>query len=199
MNFENIPKYLKDNAKWGCWKYEVKNGRKTKIPKNPITNKNAKVNNPLDFIDYKQVIEHIDKYDGVGIRVSGDIVAVDIDHCYENGKMSDFALEIISKFPKSYIEYSPSGNGLRFFIRLYSNVGYNTKTYKMRNKNLELYVAGHTNRFVTVTGNVYQNGEINKDIKAFKWLKVQELKNKHYGNIGIILENSIFQKISKKA
>ncbi len=46
MNYDNIPKHLKDKAKWCCWKYEKKqnNNKLAKIPKNPITGFNASVN-----------------------------------------------------------------------------------------------------------------------------------------------------------
>ena len=33
---------LKDNPQFCCWKYEERNGRKTKVPYNPVTGKRAK-------------------------------------------------------------------------------------------------------------------------------------------------------------
>lgn len=37
VNLENIPEYLKENARWCLWKYEIRNNKKTKIPINPTT------------------------------------------------------------------------------------------------------------------------------------------------------------------
>lgn len=59
------------------------------------------------------------------------------------------------------MEHSPSGKGLHIFFKA---TGYNfDKTkYNINNRKLgvEVYVAGTTNRFVTVTGNVFAGGDI---------------------------------------
>lgn len=46
----------------------------------------------------------------------------------------------------------------------------------MKTKEVEVYVAGFTNRFVTVTGHVYQEGEIVKESKGLLWLLEKYLK-----------------------
>ena len=45
VNSKDIPKYLKENAKFCNWKYETSDGRLTKVPYNPHTNNKASVNN----------------------------------------------------------------------------------------------------------------------------------------------------------
>ena len=46
----------------------------------------------------------------------------------------------------------------------------------MKIKEVEVYVAGFTNRFVTVTGHVYQEGEIVEESKGLLWLLEKHLK-----------------------
>ena len=44
VNSKDIPKYLKENAKFCNWKYETRDGRLTKVPYNPPTNNKSSVN-----------------------------------------------------------------------------------------------------------------------------------------------------------
>ena len=46
----------------------------------------------------------------------------------------------------------------------------------MKTKEVEVYVAGFTNRFVTVTGHVYQEGEIVEESDGLLWLLEKYLK-----------------------
>ncbi len=187
MNYDNIPKQLKETSKWCCWKYEKKlnNNKLAKVPKNPIIGFNASVNKESTFISFDEAIKYADKYDGIGIRVSDLIIAGDIDGCIKEGKLNDLASDVLSKFPSTYFEYSPSRKGLRFFLKLPKGFNYDIKNYKMKNGKLEVYVAGHTNRFVTVTGNVYQNGDITEDKNALKWLLDTYLKRNNIQNNSI--------------
>ena len=62
---------------------------------------NADNSNLDDFCGFSEIIGHIGKYDGIGIAITGDMAAIDIDHCIEDGKLSDMAEEIVSKVNKS--------------------------------------------------------------------------------------------------
>jgi hypothetical protein len=68
VNSKDIPKYLKENAKFCNWKYETHDGKLTKVPYNPHTNNKASVNNLNTFTDFNSVINALDNYDGIGIR-----------------------------------------------------------------------------------------------------------------------------------
>jgi primase-polymerase (primpol)-like protein len=94
-----------------------------------------------------------DDYDGVGIRVSNGFSAVDIDHCVENGVLTDLAMSIIDAL-QSYTEYSPSKSGVRIIFKA-PGYQYDSETYYLKNPHngCEIYVCGATNRFVTITGN----------------------------------------------
>ena len=92
-------------------------------------------------------------FDGIGIGIFDDICAIDIDHCIQNGVFSDLATEI-TDIMNSYTEVSPSGSGLRILFRA-PGLQYDKDKYYINNKKigLEIYAAGFTNKYVTITGN----------------------------------------------
>ena len=150
--YEKLPHELKERGSFCLWKYEERDGRMTKVPYQ-TSGLRADSTNKATFTDYATVIGIRGKYDGIGIGVFDDICAIDIDHCIENGKLSDMAEDIISCMD-SYTEYSPSGTGVRILFKA-SLPSYDKERYYINNRNigLEVYVAGYTSRFVTVTGN----------------------------------------------
>ena len=168
-NYKNIPVYLKENAKFCCWKYEDVNGRKTKVPYSPHTGKKAKTNNPNTFCDFDTAI-NASGYEGIGIRVDGRIVGIDIDHCISDGEITPWAKEITNRFNDTYIEISPSGTGIRIFCLLPNNLSYNTETYYIKKGNLEVYIPGFTNRFLTITGNLLSDADVTDTEESLVWL-----------------------------
>ena len=103
MKLESIPEYLKENASWCSWKYEIRNNKETKIPFNPITDSYASVNNPKTFTTFEKATSKLNSFDGLGIRVDEKLVAIDVDDCVINGGLNDLAKDIVSHFPQSYI------------------------------------------------------------------------------------------------
>lgn len=100
-------------------------------------------------------------FDGIGILINGGIAGIDIDHCVDDaGELSQMAKDIVDSMD-AYTEISPSGHGIRilFFARGFS---YDKEKYYIKNsKNgLEIYVAGMTNRFLTITGNAIRQRDI---------------------------------------
>lgn len=170
VNSKNIPKYLKENAKFCNWKYETRDGNLTKVPYNPHTMNKASVNNLNTFTDFSSVINALNNFDVIGIRVDGKIIAIDLDHCIEEGKICSWAEEIVSHFQDTYIEISPSGKGLRIILLAPDNYSYDKDKYYIKKNNVEVYVAGATNRFVTLTGNAIQKTDVVGNIDGFQWL-----------------------------
>ncbi len=150
--YEKLPQELKERGAFCLWKYEERDGSRTKVPYQ-TNGLRADSANKATFTDYAIAIRHRAGYDGLGIGVFGDICAIDIDSCEENGVLSDMAEDIIARMD-SYTEYSPSGTGVRILFRA-SLRAYDKERYYINNRQikLEVYVAGYTNRFVTVTGN----------------------------------------------
>ena len=150
--YEKLPQELKERGAFCLWKYEERDGNRTKVPyqTNGLC---ADSSNKATFTDYAIAVRHRAAYDGIGIGVFGDICAIDIDSCVEDGVLSDMAEDIIARMD-TYTEYSPSGTGVRILFKA-SLPAYDKGRYYINNRQikLEVYVAGYTSRFVTVTGN----------------------------------------------
>lgn len=175
--------YLQEHMKWCVWRY-VDTGKKKpdKVPFNPLTKGPASVNQPTTFLRFKEVAPYKNDYDGLAILVQAPLVVVDLDNCIGKKGLKDWAQEIIEHFPKCYIEYSPSGTGLHLFCLMGADFAYDTQTYKMKGKNIEVYVGGHTHRFITVTGQVYQGGVIVEEHSGMRWLLETYLKRERNAN-----------------
>ena len=173
VNFVNIPDALKQSASFCVWKLEKRSGRPTKVPYNPRTGNMAKTNDPSTFADFKTAMKAyaIGGWDGIGYRVSEGIGAIDIDHCIrEDGSLNDVAASILGIFSKAYFEKSPSGTGLRGFFKLSPDFAYDKTVYYINNRKhgLEVYLPGTTNRFVTVTGDMFRAGTVERDDDALR-------------------------------
>lgn len=177
--FNNIPAELRRNARFCLWRYETRKGQRTKVPYNSQTGMKARTDQPSTFANFDTAVEVFrshrrGSFDGIGIRVAAKtnsdgttvaIGAIDIDHCIdENGRLNDTADAILKLFPDNYFERSPSGHGLRGFFSVDPDYVFDKATFYINNRKLglEVYFPGATNRFVTVTGNVYQAGSVKR-------------------------------------
>lgn len=175
VDIKNIPVKLKNDCRFCVWKFEKRSGQKTKMPYNPATSERAKINDLRTFADFKTTLMTyaMGGFDGIGIAVGNGIGAFDIDHCIrEDGTLNDTAATVLSIFPSAYVEKSPSGQGLRGFFCVPEDYVFDKTIYYINNrsKGLEVYMPGATNRFVTVTGDVYRTGEIPNDPEAMTTL-----------------------------
>ena len=164
VDIKNIPALLKSSCRFCVWKFEKRNGQKTKMPYNPANGDRAKINDSHTFADFKTTLVSyaMGGYDGIGVAVGNGIGAFDIDKCIrEDGTLNDTAATVLSIFPTAYVERSPSGKGLRGFFCVPEDYVFDKTVYYINNRRagLEVYMPGATNRFVTVTGDVYRAGE----------------------------------------
>lgn len=152
--YEKLPQELKERGVFCLWRYGEDKGRITKVPYQ-ANGLHADSTNKATFTDFTTAVRHRSEYDGLGIGVIGDICAIDIDHCIENGVLTDMAGDIVTRM-FSYTEYSPSGTGVRILFKAVLPE-YDKEKYYVNNRSigLEVYVAGSTGRFVTVSGNVF--------------------------------------------
>ena len=169
-----IPEELKRNAKWCGWKYETVGGRKTKVPYNLQTLEKAKSNDDSTFKDFcfaEDAFSLGGYVDGIGMLISNGYSAVDIDHCItEDGFLSDAAIDICTAI-KSYAEKSPSNEGVRIIFKT-TDLVYDKEKYYIKNPNngVEIYTAGATNRFVTITGNTIYGYPICENPEALQYV-----------------------------
>ena len=161
INFNAIPEEMKKLPNWVCWRWQQRNGKKTKMPYNPTTGNYAKSNDPATWADF-QTVKGQTAYDGIGFMLSSSpFVGIDIDHCIIDGKISRRPQEIVDSF-SSYTEISPSGTGVHIIIKADINGP------GKRNSELEIYSQG---RYLTVTGDVLQGrGEIAERTQEVKEL-----------------------------
>jgi putative DNA primase/helicase len=146
VNFERIPKRLQDCNQFVVWRYAVIDGEIKKPPCNPRTGRPASVRTPSTWGSFAEVRAAYEtgQFSGVGIVLTPElgVVALDIDHCIADGKVSDQAQRVI-KALHSYTEISPSGTGIRILLEGKLPAG-----LRRRGK-LEMY---DDLRYVTLTG-----------------------------------------------
>lgn len=94
-------------------------------------------------------------YYGIGIRVDEKTIAIVLDHCIKDGKLTAWVSEIISHFKNTYIETSPSGTRLRIILFTSDGYTYDKNTYYIKKGYVGGYATGATNRFVTITGDEF--------------------------------------------
>ena len=117
MNYSNLPEKLRKDGHFCTWRFETRGDKKTKVPNDPKTGKNAKSNDISTFSDLGTALSVIDRYDGLGFGVFGEFSGIDIDHCVdEYWTISALAFDII-KIMDSYTELSPSGTGVHIYFR----------------------------------------------------------------------------------
>src|SRR3954452_23419859 len=100
---ENIPEQLTERPQWVCWRLEERDGKKTKVPYTPGTERRASSTDLMTwrtFSEAQQAYEQSEPpYDGIGfVFCSADPFAgVDLDECRdpESGKIEEWAQKII--------------------------------------------------------------------------------------------------------
>lgn len=149
-NVEMIPRALRVTPQWVCWRYEVRDGKRTKVPYNAATGTRAESDNEATWATFEDALAFHQSNpwtDGIGLVVSDedDFVGIDLDHCRdaETGEIAAWAQEIVDILD-SYTEITPSNEGLRIFAR-----GSLPATGRKRG-DFEIYESG---RYLTITGN----------------------------------------------
>lgn len=160
-NIDGIPEALKATVRYCVWKIEERDGQRTKVPYNPRTGGKAMINVPSTFSTfdvavnaYKASQKKPDPFLGLAICISSNLVVIDIDDCVApDGSITDFAQDVIDIIGDAYVELSPSGTGLHIFA-LAPGFAFDKIRYFFHKAELglEVYVAGFTNRFMTITG-----------------------------------------------
>lgn len=158
-NFNDIPAELKSLPQWILWKFEERDGKKTKVPYQP-SGELAQANNRRTWSTFATAVKFYmnNEYDGIGFVFSrqDNYIGIDIDKCVVEEKTNTFAAEIIDTLD-SYTEFSPSGTGIHIIIKgglPQSVMGTGRKNVK---HGLEIYSYG---RYFTFTGNRENSNDV---------------------------------------
>lgn len=144
----NIPDELKQLNNWCVWKFENRNGKRTKIPFNAATGEFAKSNDKSTWSSYETAV-NAEGVDGIGFFFEPPYLGIDIDdidddlHRFKQGDKLDNIVSGFNEAFKSYTEVSPSGNGLHIIVKG------KIPGSRRRKGNIEMYDSG---RFFTMTG-----------------------------------------------
>lgn len=160
VNLENLPATLCETGLFCVWRYEARdNGEKTKVPYNPRTGARGRSNDRTTFAPLAVAVDAMPCFDGLGVGIFDDLGAIDIDHCIaDDGQLSDMARAIVEAMD-AYFERSPSGRGIRILFRA-PGFTFDKERFYINNQRLglEIYIAGCTNKYVTVTGDAITPG-----------------------------------------
>ncbi len=151
---DHVPQCLRDTPQWVLWKLVERGGKPTKVPVAPNTGWNASSTDPATWGTYKQATFRAmgsETYRGVGFvfTEADPYCGIDLDDCIVDGQLTPEAREIIDSFP-TYTEVSPSGKGVKLFLRGRKPEHAGCATGKIEGMaRIEVYDSG---RFFTVTG-----------------------------------------------
>jgi putative DNA primase/helicase len=157
---DGIPQELQPLPRWVCWAYTwSRTKKKWDKPPRRVDGRLASSTDAATWCDFGRAVRAIERglphFDGVGVVLTGDdLVAVDLDRCIAEGRTAavragdlggiDAWARAIVKELDSYTELSPSGRGLRIFVR-----GRLPRGSGNRKGCFEVYDCA---RYVTVTG-----------------------------------------------
>lgn len=132
---------------WVGWRYGARRGdKREKAPHNPSTGRRASVADPTTWTTYAEACAGAPAHDGIGfvLTAADPYVGIDLDACRdpETGSVEPWAQAIVERLA-SYTEVTPSGRGLRVWVRGTLPAG------GRRRGRVEMYDRG---RFFTVTG-----------------------------------------------
>jgi predicted P-loop ATPase len=149
---------LKNKEIWVNWKYEERDGKKTKVPYNPRTGGKAQSNNPDTWTNFAFAQSKAADYSGIGFMFADGICGIDIDNKTGRPELDRQAEAVISLMD-TYTERSPSGTGWHIIFscdmsKIPTVDGKLNEKYYYKNphNDLECYFPGLTNRYFTYTG-----------------------------------------------
>jgi putative DNA primase/helicase len=116
-----FPSALTELPQWVCWRVEERQGKPTKVPVSARTGRPALANAPSTWGAFEEVLSYArSNGHGVGFVFSehDPFAGVDLDDCIdpETRAVAPWAWAIVARL-NSYSEVSPSGLGVKVFVR----------------------------------------------------------------------------------
>ncbi len=147
----NIPAELKTLRQWVNWRYDVVDGKTTKVPYNANTGHKASVTDPSTWATFDRAVGQANKFEGIGFVLSKDdpFCIIDLDNKPSNPASEEQLArhtKIYETF-QSYTETSISGTGVHIIVRGTIPAGVNRD-------HVEVY---SSDRYMVCTGNVLRD------------------------------------------
>jgi primase-polymerase (primpol)-like protein len=168
-----LPDDLTEVDQWVLWRLETRNGKPAKVPYS-LELRRASTTNPKDCAEFGRVCDvlrsNVQRFrqGGVGfVFFSSDpFVGIDLDDCLERELVKPWAAGLVERFSDTYIEVSPSGNGLKIWAR--GRIPVNVSGVRIGDGAIELYDRA---RYFTVTGQRFRGAPLqiedhSKDLEA---------------------------------
>ena len=134
-----LPPALTDEPRWVRFE-------RTKRPVQP-NGRAASSTNPATWTDY-ETASGSTVGAGVGFVLNGDgLVCLDFDHCYSGADLAPWAASILDRVPPTYVERSPSGDGLHVWG--FASLDFAGRRVAVPGGEVEVYGSA---RYMTVTG-----------------------------------------------
>lgn len=146
--FAPIPAELKSGARWVRWRTITRGGRPTKLPLT-VDGDVASSTDPSTWSTFERAAaSSVGDGMGVVLLATDDVVCVDLDHVLVDGHPLPAAARLLGRLPRTWVEVSPSGDGLHVWGRA-SSLRAGRRTVTAAGVSLEAYPHG---RYITVTG-----------------------------------------------
>ncbi len=140
-----IPAAMREAKRWVTWQYEIREGKKTKVPHTPGKGQ-AKTTDPTTWGTFEEACRAAEYYSGIGFVLGDGWLGLDADHVRdpETGEWLPGILDEIKSLG-SYAELSPSKTGAHV-------ITFGTKPGDRCRAKGEVWEMYEHGRFFTVTG-----------------------------------------------
>jgi primase-polymerase (primpol)-like protein len=155
------PDDLTELDQWVLWRYEEHGRRTTKVPYQ-VNGRRADSTRPDTWRSFEAVVRgwrrFPGRYAGLGfVFASSDCFAgIDLDDCLDsNGNVKSWACGVVERFADCYTEVSPSGSGLKIWVR--GSLPANLPGVRVSDGHIEMY--DHA-RYFAVTGRAFRGAPL---------------------------------------
>lgn len=191
-DYSRVPADLAELEQWVTWRRITRADRETKLlcqASGPRAGKSADSTDPQTWTSFEVAVAAAEspKFAGIGFVFSDadPYTGIDLDRCLDDsGALKAWARPIVERLADSYMEISPSGRGVKIWIRARIPGASGKKIEHLRRDapgvaealgdpdadgGIEMY--DHA-RFFTITGNVYKDApsQIEEHQDALDWL-----------------------------
>ncbi|MFL6448519.1 MAG: DUF3987 domain-containing protein [Bryobacteraceae bacterium] len=153
-----VPAELRELDQFVLWRYEIVDGRLTKVPKQ-ANGRSASTTNSKTWCSFEEARRAYNArpgyFSGIGFvfREEDGIVGIDLDDCLdETGELKGWAHPIWASFPNTYCEISPSHKGVKIFAK--ARLEGRGKHLEGGDHAIEMYNQG---RYFTLTALVFKD------------------------------------------